>query len=71
MLSFMNVHIVNILGPLAQLVGSPTAGPVIASLIPTLSHKFVEIDHEMISTVADLRMVVSYKEVCMKYWFTA
>ena len=44
-----------------------TADPGVASLIPALSHTFVEIDHEIISTAipgpsADLRrVVVSYK----------
>ena len=40
-----------------------TADPVVPSLIPVLSYTFVEIDHEIISTViflpsADLRRVV-------------
>ena len=44
-----------------------TADPGVTSLIAVLSHTFVEIDHEIISTAillpsADLRMVVvSYK----------
>ena len=45
-----------------------TADPGVASLIPVQSHTFVEIDHEMISTVILLlplihsrRVVVSYK----------
>ena len=45
-----------------------TADPGVASSIPVLSHTFVEIDHEMISTVILLlplihsrRVVVSYK----------
>ena len=37
-------------GPVAQLVASPTADPGIVSLILALSHTFVEIDHEIIST---------------------
>ena len=32
-------------------VASPTADPGVASLNPTRSHTFVEIDHEIISTV--------------------
>ena len=45
-----------------------TADPGVASLIPVRSHTFVEIDHEMISTVIlplplihSRRVVVSYK----------
>ena len=45
-----------------------TADPGVASMIPARSHTFLEIDHEIISTVillasADLsrRVVVSYK----------
>ena len=51
-----------------------TADPGVASSIPAQSHTFVEIDHEIISTVillpsADSRRVfVSYKR---KYWLTA
>ena len=39
------------LGPVAQSVASPTADPGVASSIPARSHTFVEIDHEIISTV--------------------
>ena len=44
----------------------PTADPGFASLILALSHTFVEIDHEIISTAILLpsdsrRVVVSYK----------
>ena len=38
-----------------------TADPVIVSPIPALSHTFVEIDHEIISTAADSRRVVILK----------
>ena len=45
-----------------------TADPGVASSIPVRSHPFVEIDHEMISTVIlllplihSIRVVVSYK----------
>ena len=34
-----------------QSVASPTADPGVASLIPAQSHTFMEIDHEIISTV--------------------
>ena len=40
-----------ILGPVAQLVASPTADPGVASSIPAWSFIFVEIDHEIILTV--------------------
>ena len=39
------------LGPVAQAEASPTAYPGVASLIPALSHTFVEIDREIISMV--------------------
>ena len=48
-------------------MGCETADPWFASSIPTRSHTFAEIDHELISTAillpfADTRMVVvSYK----------
>ena len=54
-------------GNVVQSVACLTADPGIASLIPAQSHTFVEIDHEIISTVillpsADsIRVVVSYK----------
>ena len=50
-----------------QSVASPNADPGVASLIPAQSHTFVEIDHEIISTVILLplliqeRVVVSHK----------
>ena len=52
-----------------------TEGPGVASLILTQSHTFVEIDHEIISTVILLpsadsrRVVVSYKrKYVQKCW---
>ena len=64
-----------ILGPVAQSVtclatdASLTADPGVASLIRFRSHTFVEIDHQIISTVILLpfvnhsrRVVVSYKQ---------
>ena len=54
-------------GPVGQSEKSPTADPGVESLssIPFLSHTFVEIDHEIISTVILLlpliQEVVSYK----------
>ena len=41
-----------------------TADPGVASLIPVLSHTFVEIDHEMISTVILLPSADSFKKGC-------
>ena len=52
---------------LAQLVTCLTADPGVASSVPAWSHTFVEIDHEIVSTVVLLastdsrRVVVSYK----------
>ena len=41
-----------------------TADPGIASLIPARSHTFVEIDHEIISTVILLLSADSFKKGC-------
>ena len=41
-----------------------TADPGVASSIPVQSHTFVEIDHEMISTVILLPSAVSFKKGC-------
>ena len=54
------------LSHIAQSVTCLTADPGVASSIPVRSHTFMEIDHEIISTVilpsADSkRVVVSYK----------
>ena len=63
---------------------SLTADPGIASSIPARSHTFVEIDHEIISTVILLPSAESFKKgccqlqakvcarsMCTKYWLTA
>ena len=52
---------------------SLTADPGVASSISTRSHTFVEIHHEIISTVIDSRRVLSVTSVsmCTKYWLTA
>ena len=42
---------------------SLTADPGVISLIPALSHTFVEIDHEMISSVILLPSAESFKKV--------
>ena len=41
-----------------------TAYPGVASLIPVRSHTFVEIDHEMISTIILLPSADSFKKGC-------
>ena len=43
---------------------SLTADPGVASLIPAQSHTFVEIDHEIISTVILLPSAESFKKGC-------
>ena len=43
---------------------SLTANPGVASSIPARSHTFVEIDHEIISTVILLPSAESFKKVC-------
>ena len=43
---------------------SLAADPGVASLIPTWSHTFVEIDHEIISTVILLPLAESFKKGC-------
>ena len=56
------------LGPIAQSVMCLTADPGVASSILALSHTFMKIDHEIISTTILLpsadsrRFVVSYKQ---------
>ena len=57
-------------GRVAQLVtclatdASLTADPGVASSIPAWSHTFVEIDHEIISTVILLPSAESFKKGC-------
>ena len=63
------------LGPIAQLVASPNADPGVMSLILVRSHTFVEIDHEIFSTVYLLLLLIqegllSKESVCTKYWLT-
>ena len=43
---------------------SLTADPGVASLIPARSHTFVEIDHEIISTIILLPSPESFKKGC-------
>ena len=70
-----------VMGRVAQSVkclatdASLTADPEVASSIPARSHTFVEIDHEIISTVILLPSAESFKKgsesMCTKYWLTA
>ena len=55
-----------------------TADPGVASSIPVRSHTFVEIDHEIISTVILLLQLiqerllsVTSESMCTNYWLTA
>ena len=58
---------------------SLTADPGVTSSIPARSHTFMEIDHEIISTVILFPSVESFKKgcavtsesMCAKYWLTA
>ena len=43
---------------------SLTADPGVPSLVPARSHTFMEIDHEIISTVSLLPSAESYKKGC-------
>ena len=43
---------------------SPTADPGVASAIPAQSHTFVEIDHEIISTVIPLLQLIQEVLCC-------
>ena len=43
---------------------SLTADPGVASLIPAWSHTFMEVDHEIISTVVVLPSTESFKKDC-------
>ena len=45
---------------------SLAADPGVASLIPARSHTFVEVDHEIISTVIFLPSAESFKKGCCK-----
>ena len=45
-----------------------TADPGVASSIPVRSHTFVEIDHEMISTVIPLPSADSFKKGCLSVY---
>ena len=64
-------------GHVAQSLASPTADPAAAISIPAQSHTFVEIDHEIISTVILLLpliqeglLSVTSQSMCMRNWLT-
>ena len=51
-----------------------TADPGVDSSIPTLSHTFAEIDHEIIFTASLIQeglLSVTSESICTKYWLTA
>ena len=65
-------------GLVVQTVACLTADPGIANLIKAQSHTFIEIDHEIISTVSLLLLLIqegllsfTSKSMCTKYWLTA
>ena len=70
--NFFSILFFRLPGRVAQLVtclatdASLTADPGVASSIPTRSHTFVEIDHEMISKVILLPSAESFKKGCCK-----
>ena len=47
--------------------GHLTADPGVASAIPAWSHTFMEIDHEIISTVILLPSADSFKKGCCQF----
>ena len=49
-------------GPVAQSVASPNADQGISISTPALSHTFVEVDHEIISTVILLLPLILIQE---------
>ena len=51
LLMLLTINSLDLPGPVEQSVASQTADPGITSLIPAQSHTFVDIDHEIISTV--------------------
>ena len=63
-------------GLTGQSVASPSADSGVKSLIPAQSHTLVEIDHEIISMVILLLLLiqeglsVTRESMCTKYWLT-
>ena len=68
-----NIPAEDVLGRVAQSVtclatdACLTAIPGVASSIPARSHTFVEIDHEIISTIILLPSPDSFKKVCCQF----
>ena len=66
----LSTTLIKVTGCIAQSVtclatdASLTADPGVASSIPARSHTFVEIDHEIISTVIRLPSAESFKKGC-------
>ena len=64
--------------PVVQLVASQIADPGVMSSILALPHTFVEIDHEIFSTVIlflpliqEGLLSVTSKSMCTEYWLTS
>ena len=51
------MHICTVLGLIAQMVARKMANPGVVSLILARSHTFLEIDHEIFSTVILLQLI--------------
>ena len=60
---YLHIHVAQSVTCLAT-DASLTADPGVASSIPARSHTFVEIDHEIISTVILLPSAESFKKGC-------
>ena len=58
------MFLLNMSGRVAQSVTCLTADPGVASLFPVRSHTFMEIDHELISTIILLPSADSFKKDC-------
>ena len=58
------MFLLNMSGRVAQSVTCLTADPGVASSFPVLSHTFMEIDHELISTIILLPSADSFKKDC-------
>ena len=63
---YTHIHIHKLAGSVTCLTTDAclTADPGVASSIPVQSHTFVEIDHEMISSVILLHSADSFKNGC-------
>ena len=58
------MFLLNMSGRVAQSVTCLTADPGVASSFPVRSHTFMEIDHELISTIILLPFADSFKKDC-------